>query len=63
MNTRKAGGLANKVYAALEAKQITPRQALKLLDPLVDYFSETQWHKYHDHVRFYRDNPWFLDKA
>ena len=62
MSERKAGGLANKIYAALDAGLITPRAALKLLDPLVDYFSETQWHKYHDYRRFYTDNPSFLDE-
>jgi hypothetical protein len=62
MNERKAGGLANKIYAAVKAGKISPREALKLLDPLVGDFSYTQFGKYHEFSHFYRENPWFLDK-
>lgn len=62
MSERKAGGLANKIYAAVDAGFLTPREALRMLDKIADWFSETQWHKYHDYSRFYADNPSFLDE-
>ena len=48
MTERKAAMIANKVYAAFFAKQITKIEALRYLDQIEHYLSETAFNKCKD---------------
>lgn len=61
MSERKAGMIANKIYAGVDSKQITPREALKMLDKIGHMFSTTQYYKHLDFIRYYDANPHLLD--
>lgn len=58
MTSRKAATYANKVYAAMEAKKITPKEGHQLIERVSLYFdSQTQMHKEADLAYFVRHNP------
>jgi len=58
MTSRKAATYANKVYAAMAAKQITPKEGLRLIERVSPHFdSQAQMHKELDLAQFVRCNP------
>ena len=62
MTEHQAGRYANKIYRAIEAKQITRRQALQMLEKISHCLSTTQFYKLTDLQTACRDNPWLLDE-
>jgi hypothetical protein len=60
MNERKAAMIANKVYAAAYAKQISAKEALKYLDKLEAYMSAAQLGKFLDFSYAVQHNPDFF---
>jgi hypothetical protein len=58
---RKAGRIANQVHAAYAAKQITLREAIRLLEKIQHYLSTTQFYKLMDLQDHARANPHMLD--
>jgi hypothetical protein len=59
MNERKAAMIANKIYAAANAKQISAKDAMKYLDQIMPYMSSAQFAKYNDFSYAVRHNPSF----
>jgi hypothetical protein len=62
ISERKAGQIANSVYAAVAAKQITRRQALNLLERISHCLSTSQFTKLMDLQDAVRYNPHLLDE-
>ena len=62
MTEMQAGRYANQIYRAIEAKQITRRQALQLLEKISHCLSTTQFCKLMDLQTACRYNPWLLDE-
>lgn len=62
MTERKAGMIANRIYAQRQAGMITLRQALDRLDRISAYFSTSQYYKHIDLIDFARANPELLDQ-
>jgi hypothetical protein len=62
MTEMQAGRYANRIYRAIEAKQITRRQALQLLEKISHCLSTTQFCKLMDLQTACRYNPWLLDE-
>jgi len=60
MNERKAAMIANKVYAAAYAKQITVNEAMNYLDKLEAYMSGAQLAKFNDFSYAVKHNPSFF---
>lgn len=60
MNERKAAMIANKVYAAAYAKQISAKEANKYLDQLMPYMSGAQLAKLNDFSYAVQHNPSFF---
>lgn len=59
---RKAGQIADKIYRAVDAKQITRREALAMLEKISHCLSTTQFCKLMDLQTACRYNPWLLDE-
>lgn len=59
---RQVGVFASKVYRAIEAKQITRREALNMLEKVASYMSTSQYYKLMDLQDVCRHNPWMLDE-
>jgi hypothetical protein len=62
MTEMQAGRYANQIYRAIEAKQITRRQALQDLEKISHCLSTTQFCKLMDLQTACRYNPWLLDE-
>jgi hypothetical protein len=62
VSERAAGKTANRVWAALAAKQITRRQALNLLERISHCLSTSQFTKLMDLQDAVRYNPHLLDE-
>ena len=62
MTERKAGMIANKIYKAVEAKQLSYREALTMLDKLSPFMSASQFCKHLDFTTMCRHNPWLLEE-
>ena len=62
MSERAAGKTANRVWAALAARQITRRQALNILEKISHCLSTTQFYKLMDLQDACRYNPHLLDE-
>ena len=60
MTERKAAQIANQVYAAAHAKQITAKDALAYLAKLEPYMSGAQLVKSSDFAYAVRHNPSFF---
>lgn len=60
MTERKAAMIANKVYAAANAKQISAKEAMKYLDKLEPYMSAAQLAKLSDFSYAVKHNPSFF---
>lgn len=60
MTEHKAAQIANMVYKAAYAKQMTAKEAFKILDKLEPYMSGAQLIKYNDFSYAARHNPDFF---
>jgi hypothetical protein len=57
MTERKAAQIANQVYAAARAKQITANEAMEYLNQLEPFMSAAQLAKFSDFSYAVRHNP------
>lgn len=57
MTERKAAQIANQVYAAARAKQITAKEAMKYLNQIEPFMSAAQLAKLSDFSYAVRHNP------
>lgn len=62
LTERKAGQIANRIHAALAAKQITLRQAIDLLEKISHCLSHTQFCKLLDLQSHAQYNSHLLDE-
>jgi hypothetical protein len=61
MTERKAGKLCNQIYALVNAKKLSYREADEMLDKLSPWMSGTQFAKYLDWTNMTRSNPWLFE--
>jgi|TARA_R110000851_G_C12864356_1_gene544318 hypothetical protein len=61
MSERKAGKMCNQIYALVDAKKRSYRDAYNMLDKLSPWMSYTQFCKYVDWSNMVRNNPHLLD--
>lgn len=62
MTERKAGQIANKIYAMRSEKKITLKQALNALEKISAFLSATQLNKFSDLQEFARQNKHELNR-
>jgi hypothetical protein len=61
MTERKAGKLCNQIYALVEAKKLSYREADNMLDKLSPWMSYTQFCKHLDWTNMVSNNSYLFD--
>jgi hypothetical protein len=61
MSERKAGKLCKQIYALVDTKKLSYRDANDMLDKLSHCMSGTQFCNYVDWVNMIHSNPYLLD--